>query len=384
MADYYTLLARKIGPPSQSTREARQAVYELARKALVNQLRAIQPPVAEDVIQGERRALDEAIARLEAESAGEAAPAAAEAPRTVQEAKPQSEAKSGEGKSGEAGGAENRGDAKLSFKRNGTGAQRPAAPLPSAPAGARQSRRIIGIAAILLVLVGAIALAALSFRERPEDLAKFNPQEKAPETSERGKFGDRIGDDGRSAGAAVPVAQKAEFYVASPQQPDKVEHIYNGAVVWRLENLGGDEGEPVRPAIRGDVDFPDAKLKVTILIQKNLDAALSASHTVNIGFKFAANAEMKGVKAIGTLEMRRPDAQAGERLAGIPVAINDTSFLIGLMRGSPEARNVSLLRAPVIIDLPLQLSDNRMATINLEKGGSGDRVFADAIDAWSR
>jgi hypothetical protein len=69
MADYYSLLARKIGPLADSTAQSRQAVYELARKALFNQLRAIQPPVAEQVIQTEGRALDEAIARLETEAA---------------------------------------------------------------------------------------------------------------------------------------------------------------------------------------------------------------------------------------------------------------------------------------------------------------------------
>jgi hypothetical protein len=377
MADYYSLLARKIGPLPQSTREAREAVYELARKALFNQLRAIQPPVAEEVILGEGRALDEAIARLEAEATGNVeAPSAPPAGRFAPELKPKGEKRS-----------------KSEPKRNAAPTreqQRPAAPAPILSESARQSRRIIGIAAILLVLVGVVALAAFHFRERPEDLAKFNPQETASEASERGKLGDRVGDEDRrragasDAKAAVPVAQKAEFYVASLQQPDKVEHIYNGAVVWRLENIGGDEGEPVRPAIRGDVEFPDGKLKVTILIQKNLDATLSASHTVNIGFKFASGSDMKGVKAIGTLEMRRPDAQSGERIAGVPVPINDTNFLIGLMRGAPEARNLSLLRAPVIIDLPLQLSDNRMATINLEKGASGERVFVNAIEAWSR
>ncbi|MGC1861595.1 MAG: hypothetical protein WA733_10830, partial [Methylocystis sp.] len=88
MADYYSLLARKIGPFADSTAQSRQAVYELARKALFNQLRAIQPPVAEQVIQAEGRALDEAIARLETEAAS-AKPASPEAaaPQTPPEPK---------------------------------------------------------------------------------------------------------------------------------------------------------------------------------------------------------------------------------------------------------------------------------------------------------
>ncbi|HYA80553.1 MAG TPA: hypothetical protein VED87_06465, partial [Methylocystis sp.] len=88
MADYYSLLARKIGALPQSTPQNRQAVYELARRALLNQLRSIQPPVAEQVIQNEGRALDEAIARLESEASG-----AGSAPAAPKPAEPEPESK---------------------------------------------------------------------------------------------------------------------------------------------------------------------------------------------------------------------------------------------------------------------------------------------------
>jgi len=364
MADYYSLLARKIGPLADSTAQSRQAVYELARKALFNQLRAIQPPVAEQVIQTEGRALDEAIARLETEAASEAkptsAPAAVPPPEPKREAKNESAPPSRE-------------------------QQRPAAPLPP-PEASTRTRRIVGIVAVLVVLVGAVALAALHFRERPEDLAKLKPEEGASQSLEKGKYSARAGGDDQSdgGGPAVPVAQKAQLVIAARQTPDKVEHAYNGTVVWRLENVGGDEGEPLKSAIRGDIDLPDGKLKATLLIQKNLDAALSASHTITVSFTLAPDSELKGVKAIAPLQMRRPEAQSGDKLTGIPVEITANTFLIGLMRGGEaEAHNLKLLRSPWLIDLPMQLSDGRVATINLEKGSAGDRVFADAIDSWS-
>jgi hypothetical protein len=366
MADYYSLLARKIGPLAESTAQRRQAVYELARKALFNQLRAIQPPVAEQVIQTEGRALDEAIARLETEAASEAKPASAPAaaphlpPEPKREPKNESTPPSRE-------------------------QQRPAAPLPPPEASSR-TRRIVGIVAVLVVLVGAVALAALHFRERPEDLAKLSPEDRASQSAERGKISARAGGDDQSdgGGPAVPVAQKAQLVIAAPQHPDKIENAYHGTVVWRLENVGGDEGEPLKSAIRGDIDFPDAKVKATLVIQKNLDAALSMSHTINISFKLAPGAELKGVKAIDVMRMRRPEAQSGEKLQGMQMPIADNNFLIGLMRGDTESRNLALLRTPGVIDLPLQLSDGRLATVNLEKGASGERVFNDAIGAWSR
>jgi len=371
MADYYSLLARKIGPLAESTPQSRQAVYELARKALFNQLRAIQPPVAEQVIHTEGRALDEAIARLETEAAGESAPPTPPATPPVSTLEPKNGAKNGPTRNGSPPPREQ---------------QRPAAPLPPPPEASSGTRRIIGIVTILVALVGAVALAALHFRERPEDLAKLKPEESAGDAVGHGKFSDRVGgdDQGVGRGPTVPIAQKAQLVVAALQHPDKVEHAYNGTVVWRLENVGGDEGEPLKSAIRGDIDFPDAKTKVTLVIQKNLDAALSMSHTINISFKLAPGAELKGVKAIDVLRIRRAEAQSGEKILGIQMPITDNNFLIGLMRGDSEARNLALLRTPAVIDLPMQLSDGRLATINLEKGASGERIFNDAISAWSQ
>lgn len=368
MADYYSLLARKIGSLPQSTPQGRQAVYELARRALFNQLRAIQPPVAEAVIQSEGRALDEAIARLEGEAFVLAEPAPRATPRPSPEQKSEAAAPQRE-----------------------TQPQRPAAPTPALPDAARARRRVLAVVAVLVALVGVVALAALQFRERPEDLAKLNPDQAAAEAGGRGKFSDRISGDETTAAVepsleqrpAVPVAQKAEFYVAAPQHPEKVEHVYSGSIVWRLENVGGGEGETVKSAIRGDAEFPEAKIKLALVIQKNMDATLSASHTVNVSFKVAPDSVLKGVKVVGMLQSRRADAQSGEKIVGIPVPITANNFLIGLMRGENETRNVSLLRSPSMLDLPMQLSDDRMATINLEKGATGERVFNDAINSWS-
>jgi hypothetical protein len=379
MADYYSLLARKVASLEQSTPQTRKAIYDLARRALLNQLRAIKPPIAAEVIAAEEHALDEAVARLEAEYAVKGLPdAAPENPTQEAAARPPEPLAAPSPQIGRDQKPE-----PLAPMR-----QRPAAPVAKTNAASRQKRWFALMAAGSLLIVGLLAFVALRFRERPEDLAKFNPNESGAAADERGKIGDRVSDaDRRRAGAdqgpPIAVAQRAEFYVAYPNQPDKVEHIYSGTVLWRLENTGGADGGQLRPAIRGDVEFPDAKLKATILIQRNVDQALSASHTINIAFKFLGG-DVKGVSQIGNVELRRADAQRGQPVAGIPVPINESNFLIGLMRGPSEARNVQLLRMPAIIDIPLKLSDNRLATINLEKGASGERVFSDALDAWGR
>ncbi|MFY9656756.1 MAG: hypothetical protein WAK01_09245 [Methylocystis sp.] len=76
MADYYSLLARKVASLEQSTPQTRKAIYDVARRALLNQLRNIKPPIAAEVIAAEEHALDEAVARVEAESAVQGLPEA--------------------------------------------------------------------------------------------------------------------------------------------------------------------------------------------------------------------------------------------------------------------------------------------------------------------
>src|SRR5271163_4549973 len=72
MADYHPLIARAVGGLGSSTGEARRALYERARAALVGQLRSIEPPLSEADITRERLALEDAIRKVEAESARKA------------------------------------------------------------------------------------------------------------------------------------------------------------------------------------------------------------------------------------------------------------------------------------------------------------------------
>src|SRR3954452_11409771 len=70
MADYYPLIARAIaGLDPSAPGEARRALYERARAALIAQLRSVQPPLSESEITRERLALEEAVRKVESEAA---------------------------------------------------------------------------------------------------------------------------------------------------------------------------------------------------------------------------------------------------------------------------------------------------------------------------
>jgi len=69
MADYHPLIARAVSGLEKDTAENRRVLYERARTALVSQLRGNIPPLDESEITRERLALEEAIRKVEVESA---------------------------------------------------------------------------------------------------------------------------------------------------------------------------------------------------------------------------------------------------------------------------------------------------------------------------
>ena len=110
--DYHQLIARAVGGLDGNTREARRALYERARKALVAQMRSAQPTLLNPDIVKERLALEEAIRKVEAE-------AARKSPTETLAASP-------------AAGAPDGGTQVVSRELRRDGADRPSADLPSA------------------------------------------------------------------------------------------------------------------------------------------------------------------------------------------------------------------------------------------------------------
>ncbi len=68
MADYYPLITRAVAGLEKNTGEARRALYDRARTALVEQLRGVTPSLSESDITRERLALEEAVRRVESEA----------------------------------------------------------------------------------------------------------------------------------------------------------------------------------------------------------------------------------------------------------------------------------------------------------------------------
>jgi hypothetical protein len=69
MADYFPIVAQAVAGLPRNTGDARRALNERAREALVAQLRGVAPALDESQVAGERLSLEEAIRNVEGEAA---------------------------------------------------------------------------------------------------------------------------------------------------------------------------------------------------------------------------------------------------------------------------------------------------------------------------
>ena len=166
----------------------------------------------------------------------------------------------------------------------------------------------------------------------------------------------------------------------APEEQSKVKTIL-GTVVWRVDNVSNGPDEPLSMAVRAEVDIPDANLQAAMVIQKNFDSSLPASHTIKLNFSVPAGSPLANIKQV-TVLMRREDTPTGEALKGITVPVTENSFLIGLSRGAGEAANLDLLRSREWFDIPIVLADGHIAKLTFEKGPSGRIAIDDAMASW--
>jgi hypothetical protein len=178
----------------------------------------------------------------------------------------------------------------------------------------------------------------------------------------------------------VPIASRAAMLVATVADAAKPQ-ISVGNAVWSI--VPAPAGQPAAIGVKADVDVPDLKMHASMILRKNFDASLPASHTIDLRVTFDAGSPVKGIKDIALPLMRRDDPPAADALTGVRVKISDNYFLVGLNRGDSDvARNVQEIAERGWFDFPMQLDDDRIAKLTFEKGGDGEKIVAQALAAW--
>jgi hypothetical protein len=178
----------------------------------------------------------------------------------------------------------------------------------------------------------------------------------------------------------LPAAGRAAMLIASPDNPQKPV-VNLGSTVW--STIPPAPGQPATVAVKADADIPDLKMHATMILRKNTDPTLEATHTIDLKFSFADGAPILGFKDVGLPQMRKLDATASEALTSVKVKISDVYFLIALAKSDQDvARNLDLMQTRAWFDFPLLLNDDRIAKLVFQKSADGQAMLEKAFDAW--
>lgn len=276
---------------------------------------------------------------------------------------------------------------------------RPRLPAEKAGSGGPRWTRTLLITLLLAVLVAGAVFAAVE-RERLMTLISGAPVPAAstptapPEpakAAEQPKSNDRIAQAaGDASKRAVPppmrpvnaAAQRAVLFEETTGASQGLQS-YEGTVTWKTETYNAGPGLPPDIGIRGDIQIPERRISISFTLRRNLDQALPASHTIEIGFGLPQDFAYGGISNVPGIRMKQTESAQGAPLAGLSVRVNPTYFLVGLSAvPADKQRNIQLLQSRPWIDVPVVYTNNKRGIIAFEKGPTGDQAFQDAFSAW--
>ncbi len=370
----------------------RRAVYERARTALIAQLRTLDPPLSEADIHQERLSLDTAISRVEAEYTApppQESQFAADLPVLRERAQsPFDEAADKAAQDEDT--SDNRPDADPQAAYDDAATARPRVESRPHP-GIQSNRRMrtIVLGAVLAIVIAGIAVLAWWQNGSQRDSLQAPVAEAAPQASpETGKITERVGGQApvpappQEARQEIGVAQRSVFYEEDTANP-QVPKAQVGRVTWRLEDVNPGQGQALEKAVSANIDIPDAGLTLKMLLRRNLDTTLPASHTVELTFTTRSGDSGRVIRDIGLLQFKNEEAARGTPVAGLPVPVRENLFLIGLsnLQGDVE-RNTELFVRRNWIDLPVRMASGQRAILSFEKGASGEQILNSAFSQW--
>jgi hypothetical protein len=437
MADFYPVLKKAAGAlPPGSGPDGRNALYEKARAALLRQLEAREPRLTEGEMMRQRLLLEEVIRRVEREAdradletlekLDEKAPTAPyPASQPAAKAKPQ-------GKSiGPMVGIA----AALAIALAGVGymvlrpadelapqtaeapQQTPASPKPADPPAATQQTAAAakpadpaapsagqnpdgtnpGFVAGSTETANKPAELAIKPAQEPETRTASLPAAqpaKEPEAAAQQPAAEAPAPETPAAApaasaerpaaveppkpaAAIPVAVRASLYEPPAEAGGRATER-RGALIWRKTT----SSDKKTPAISGTFEFPDARLNAVLLIEKNNDPALPATHNLSLLFTPLEGATL-GIREVLSIEMRDDLQKLGVRLDGVRAQPIENMVLIGLSSGAQSVgKNVPALREQPWIYVDLVFSDGRRGAMIFEKGAAGSKVFDEVFGNW--
>jgi hypothetical protein len=175
--------------------------------------------------------------------------------------------------------------------------------------------------------------------------------------------------------------QDAVLFEEDPDNP--AGESMPGFVIWRTEPADATTNADV--VLRADVEIPDRRMKMTMMIRRNTDDALPASHTLQISFTLPSDFGGGGVERVPRVLVKSTEKARGIALASASAKISDGAFLIGLSNvDADRTRNLQLLRERAWIDMPIVYASRRRAILAIEQMSLRHKPLETAFGSWEQ
>jgi len=154
---------------------------------------------------------------------------------------------------------------------------------------------------------------------------------------------------------------------------------FSGSIEW---SKGTDEMG--LPTLIGKASIPARNLSVDVLIRKNSDTSLPASHLMEVNFKVNDSFIGGSIAGLPGVLLKNEELVQGTPLVGASARVVGNSFLFALS-ASPEdiQANSNLLMSRKYMDLALIYATGKRAIITLEKDPAAVSLFNEVVGAWN-
>jgi len=155
---------------------------------------------------------------------------------------------------------------------------------------------------------------------------------------------------------------------------------FSGTVEW---SKGKDEVG--QPTLVGKAKIPARNLTVDVLIRRNADPSLPASHLMEVNFDVSQTFIGGSIAGLPGVLLKNEELVQGTPLIGASARVVGNSFLFALSASpSDSTTNSNLLTSRKWMDLAIIYATGKRAIITLEKDEDAAKLFDDVFAEWAK
>jgi hypothetical protein len=226
----------------------------------------------------------------------------------------------------------------------------------------------------------AAAPSAVTPAEPSAQTGTTKSEERLTQTNDAVPPAPAAGDGTAAPGATAAPAGNQSLLLEASQDGTTGAVPFSGTVDW---SEGKDElGQPT---IVGKASIPARKLGVSVLLRRNSDPTLPASHLMEINFTVDDSFVGGAISGLPGVLLKNEELVQGTPLVGASARVVGNSFLFALS-SSPqdEATNKDLLTSRKWMDLAIIYATGKKAIITLEKDDKTQQMFNEVFAAWDK